>query len=166
MMSLFEICQWIQDTQFGTSLRESQYMFPIVESVHVLGLGASVGIILWTDLRLIGAALRREPAIEVHEQMKPWMLTGFTAMMLSGALLFWSEAAKLYNSNTFRIKLIFLVIAGINALLFETREARTREVRRIELGSLPMRAKITGWVSLIAWMGVIIFGRWTAYGLK
>lgn len=165
-MSLFEICQWIQDTQFGTALRESQYMFPIVESVHVLGLGASVGLILWTDLRLIGAALRRESAIEVHEQMKPWMFTGFAAMMLSGALLFWSEAGKLYNSNTFRIKLLFLIIAGLNALLFESREALTGEVRKIEVGTLPVRARITGYVSIIAWMGVIIFGRWTAYGLK
>jgi hypothetical protein len=165
-MTLFEICQWIQDTKFGTDLRESQYMFPIVESIHVLGLGASVGLILWTDLRLVGAALRREPAIEVHEQMKPWMLTGFVVMMLSGALLFWSEAAKLYGSNTFRAKLIFLAIAGINALVFETREARTGEVRRIELGSLPLRARLAGWVSLIAWTGVIVFGRWTAYGLK
>ena len=165
-MSLFEICQWIQDTTFGTSLRESQYMFPLVETAHVLGLGASVGLIIWTDLRMVGAALRKEPAIEIHSQLKPWMLSGFVVMFLSGILLFWSEAAKLYGSNTFRIKLIFLMIAGINALAFETHEAKTGEVARIHLGDLPARAKLAGWVSLICWTGVIVFGRWTAYGLK
>ncbi len=165
-MTLFDICQYLQDTNFGTSLRESQYMFPLVETAHVLGLGASVGLIIWTDLRLIGAALRKEPAIEVHSQLKPWMAAGFTLMFISGIMLFWSEAAKLYNSDTFRAKLIFLTVAGVNALIFETRESKTGEVARIQLGDLPARAKLTGWVSLICWIGVIVFGRWTAYGLK
>jgi hypothetical protein len=165
-MTILAICQWLQDSQFGTALRESQYMFPIVETFHVLGLGASAGIILWTDLRLIGAALRREPAAEVMGQLKPLMLWGFAVMFLSGAMLFWAEAARLYASPTFRAKLVFLLAAGINALTFELREHRTREVAGIPLGRLPARAKIAGWVSLICWIGVILFGRWTAYGLN
>jgi len=165
-MSLFEICQWIQDTQLGTALRESQYMFPLVETAHVLGLGASVGLIVWTDLRLIGAVLRGEPAIEVHSQLKPYMISGFAIMFISGIFLFWSEAAKLYNSGTFRIKLLFLLAAGINMIIFEERELRLGTVGKIRVGDLPMAAKLAGWISLICWIGVIVFGRWTAYGLK
>ena len=165
-MTLFDICQWLQDTELGTSLRESQYMFPLVETAHVLGLGASVGLILWTDLRLVGAALRRERVGDVMTQLRPWMISGFTIMFISGIFLFWSEAAKLYNSNTFRAKLLFLLAAGVNAAFFEMRESKTGEVGRIHGGKMPARGLVAGWVSLICWTGVIVFGRWTAYGLK
>jgi hypothetical protein len=165
-MTLFEICQWIQDTKIGTDLRESQYMFPLVETAHVLGLGASVGLILWTDLRLIGGALKRERVGDVMSQLRPWMISGFAIMFISGIFLFWSEAAKLYNSNTFRAKLLFLLAAGVNAAFFELREAKTGDVGRVQGGKMPVRGLIAGWVSLICWTGVILFGRWTAYGLK
>ena len=129
-------------------------------------LGASVGLILWTDLRLIGAALRGERVGDVTTQLRPWMATGFILMFISGIFLFWSEAAKLYNSNTFRAKLIFLFAAGVNAAFFELREAKTGEVSRVHGGKMPTRGLVAGWVSLICWTCVILFGRWTAYGLK
>jgi len=162
-MSLFEICQWLQDSGPATALRESRYMFPLVETTHVLGLTISVGLILMTDLRLIGAALRRESVADVTKQLRPWMLSGFLVMFLSGALLFYCEAAKVYDSPTFRVKLIFLLLAGINAFVFETTVGRNV----LEWNqAVPPRAKLAGWVSLICWTGVIVFGRWTAYGLN
>lgn len=162
-MTIFEICQWLQDTGPATSLRESRYMFPLVETTHVLGLTVSVGLILMTDLRLIGAALRRESVSDVTRQLRPWMLSGFVVMFISGALLFYCEAAKVYNSATFRFKLIFLLLAGINALVFETTVGRSV----VDWNQIvPARAKLAGWVSLICWTGVIVFGRWTAYGLN
>jgi hypothetical protein len=164
-MSLFEVCQWIQDSSVGTSIRESVLMFPLIETAHVIGLTVSVGFILMTDLRLIGAILRREPFLDVHEQLRPWMITGFVSMFLSGALLFWSEAAKCYTSPTFRIKIIFLILAGVNALVFETTLGRRAASWNLS-ATTPTRAKLTGWASLICWSGVIIFGRWTAYGMK
>jgi hypothetical protein len=163
-MSLYEVCQWIQDSSIGTQIRESTLVFPLVETAHVIGLTVSVGFILMSDLRLIGAIWRREPFSEVHHQLRPWMITGFVSMFLSGAILFWSEAAKCYNSPTFRIKIIFLFLAGVNALLFET--GIGRRTASWDLSSPPLRAKLTGWASLICWTGVIIFGRWTAYGMK
>jgi hypothetical protein len=164
-MSLYEVCQWIQESNIGTSIRESTLMFPLVETAHVIGLTVSVGFILMTDLRLIGAVMRREPFSDVHHQLRPWMTAGFVSMFLSGAILFWSEAAKCYNSPTFRIKIIFLILAGVNALIFETGIGR-RTAGWDLATSTPARAKLTGWASLICWTGVIIFGRWTAYGMK
>lgn len=162
-MILFEICQWLQDSTLGTALRESRYMFPLVETTHVLGLAASVGIILMTDLRLIGATLTSEPVADVMKQLRAWMLSGFAVMFLSGGLLFWCEAEKLYSSPTFRAKLIFLFLAGVNALVFETTIGKSvLDWNKI----VPARAKFAGWASLICWAAVIIFGRWTAYGLN
>jgi len=163
--SLLAICQSIQDSRFGTALHESQYMFPLIETTHVLGLAASVGLILMTDLRLVGAFLVDQPVFEVTQQLKPWMLRGFAVMFVTGALLFWAEAAKCYVSPTFRWKLVFLFLAGVNALVFE-RTLGPRVSTWGKLPRLPGMAKFAGWASLICWTGVIIFGRWTAYGMK
>lgn len=163
--SLLALCQSIQDSRLGAALHESQYVFPFVETTHVLGLAASVGLILMTDLRLIGVFQPSEPVSEVTQQLKPWMLRGFALMFVTGALLFWAEAAKCYVSPTFRWKLVFLFLAGVNALVFE----RTLGAKVSMWGKLPVlpgRAKFAGWASLICWAGVIVFGRWTAYGMK
>jgi len=163
-MSLADLCQLIQDSHIGTEIRESVLVFPLIETAHVIGLSVSVGIILMTDLRLIGAVMKREPAAEVHHQLKPWMIAGFVSMFLSGSLLFWSEAAKCYRSPTFRAKLVFLALAGLNALFFET--TLGRRMTSWDPVATPVRAKLVGWTSIICWTGVIIFGRWTAYGLQ
>ena len=157
------LCETIQASRVGTDLRESIFMFPLVETSHVMGLTVSVGLILMTDLRLIGRVMRSEPASEVMHQLRPWMMAGFISMFLSGFLLFWAEAAKCYRSPTFRIKMIFLFLAGVNALFFET--GIGRRVAAWDQVDPPRRAKVAGWTSLICWTGVIIFGRWTAYGL-
>jgi hypothetical protein len=161
-MSPLEICHALQDSAFGTSLRESQFLFPLIETAHVLGLALSVGIILLTDLRLIGVAMARERVAEVTKQLKLSMLTGFAVMFVSGGLLFSCEAAKLYVSTPFRIKLTFLLVAGLNALLFETTIGRSVEYWK---DPIPPQAKLAGWISLLCWAAVIVFGRWTAYGL-
>src|SRR5580704_3427754 len=70
-MSIFEICQWIQDSSIGTGIRESTYVFPLIEATHVLGLAVSVGTIAIVDLRLIGATMRDQPVTDVIEQLQP-----------------------------------------------------------------------------------------------
>ena len=119
-MSIFEICQWLQQSSVGTGIRESSYVFPLIEATHVLGLAVSVGTIAIVDLRLIGAALTKEPVTDVIEQLQPWTLTGFVAQFISGAFLFWSEAARLYPSYSYRAKFVLIFLLGINALLFHT----------------------------------------------
>ena len=80
-MSLLSICEWIQNTDSSTALRESTYLFPIIETTHVLGLSLSVGLLVVSDLRLIGAGMRRRPASEVFRQLAPWMLAGFAIVI-------------------------------------------------------------------------------------
>jgi hypothetical protein len=148
-MSLYAICQALQDSAVGTSIRESIWTFPIIETVHVLGLAVSVGI----------------AASDIMHKLKRWYLAGFTAMFASGALLFWSEAEKCYRSPTFRIKMIFLALAGLNALFFEIKYVPTMKSWESS-GVTPSGARLVGWFSLICWLGVVGFGRWTAYGMK
>jgi hypothetical protein len=164
-MTLLDICQAIQDSAIGTSIRESIWTFPLIETVHVIGLGISVGILVLLDLRLVGAGIRHSSPSQIIQQLKGWYLGGFAAMIVSGLLLFWSEAARAYVSTTFRIKILFLVLSGINAAYYEFKYL-PRSAGWDETGIIPKGAKMVGWFSLICWLVVIGFGRWTAYGMK
>ena len=161
-MSLLELCQRLQDTAFATALLESQYLWLVIESAHVIGLSISVGLIVITDLRLIGAFQRREPVSDVLQQLRPWLLAGFGLMFLTGALLFISEAATVYASRWFKLKVLFLALAGLNALWFELKLGR-RLKGWDERAKPPLGAQIAGWTSLTCWTAVVIFGRWVAY---
>ncbi len=165
MMSLYEICQFIQDSQIGTAIRESQIVFPVVESIHVLGLAVSAGAIVLLDLRLTGLGMPQVLPGQIMQRLKPWYMTGFAVMIVSGGLLFWAEAEKLYRSPTFRWKLFFLVVAGLNALYYEVKFVPKMHDWGAK-AKLPQGAKLVGWCSLISWAAVIGFGRWTAYGLR
>src|SRR5690242_10691844 len=98
-MSLLTLCQWLQDTAGSTAIRESLWVFPVLDAVHVWSLGLFAGTIAIFDLRLLGLGLRREPVSEVGRGLLPWTWTGFGCMALSGGLVFWSEPVKCYSSN-------------------------------------------------------------------
>jgi hypothetical protein len=140
-------------------------VFPLVETIHVLGLAGSVGLILVTDLRLIGVLLREEPVAEVMGRNRRWMWMSFASMFATGALLFCSEAANCYLSPTFRAKILFLFLAGVNAFAFETTIGKRVSVWG-RAADTPFAARFAGWASLVCWTAVILFGRWTAYGLQ
>jgi hypothetical protein len=161
-MSLLEVCRHIQDSQFATALLESQYAWLIIESAHVLGLSLSVGLLVLADLRLIGWFQSRQPLADVLQQLRPWLLTGFALMFVTGGLLFVSEAAKVMASPWFKLKMLFLLLAGINALWFELKLGRRRDAWS-HFVNPPLAARIAGWASLACWSAVIIFGRWVAY---
>ncbi len=113
------VIQWMQNSDIGTGIRESIWLFPIVETTHVLALALSVGVLIWFDLRLMGWGMKHQPVSQVHKQIMPVALIGFIVMFISGILLFWSEAEKCYLSGFYRAKMVFLVLAGVNAAVFE-----------------------------------------------
>src|SRR5580704_18821659 len=86
MFHLLSFVQWLNDTRISVYLRESDWPFPIIETVHILGLGFSVGTVMWLDLRLLGLAMRKAPVSDVIEQLEPWAMGGFAVMMVSGSL--------------------------------------------------------------------------------
>ena len=163
MMSLLEIAKWVQETPGSISIRESILMFPVLEGSHLLGIAVSAGTIAISDLRMMGLIFKKESASDVFHQLIPWTTAGFAMMIITGMLLLWSEPVKLYNSIWFRYKVLFLILAGLNVLIFHSSKVY-RTIHEWEWAANPPRAaKVAGWVSLISWGIVIIAGRTTAY---
>ncbi|WP_141223902.1 DUF6644 family protein [Granulicella pectinivorans] len=143
-------------------IRESDYAFSVIESVHVLAVTLLVGTIAILDLRMLGLVLRSISITRIARSVFPLTWSGFVVMFLSGFLLFWAEAAKNYTNPAFRIKLILLALVGLNPLIFHTtvyRRVHEWEVLAIS----PWRARIAAIASLTLWSGVIIAGRAIAY---
>jgi Family of unknown function (DUF6644) len=161
-MHLVNLFQWLNDSPFSVWLREGDWPFPIVETVHILGLSLSVGTIMWIDLRLLGLVTNRYRASEVVGQLEPWAIRGFGVMFVSGLFLFLAEPMKCYTALSFRLKAIMLVLAGLNVLYFHARVSPYLAEWE-ETPVLPWRPRMVGVVSLVLWFGIIIAGRWTAY---
>ena len=96
----------------------NRLLFPFIEGIHVLALSLSIGLVVITDLRLMGVVMRNRPASEIWSQFFPWMMSGFGVMFLTGSLLFWSHALSAYNSTAFRMKLVLLILSGLNAAIY------------------------------------------------
>jgi hypothetical protein len=159
---LFDICQFLNDSAIGTAIRESDLMFPIIESVHVLGIALLVGTVAILDLRLLGLILRREPVSQIAGQILPWTWAGFAVMFASGFLLFWAEALKCYGNPAFRLKVLLLLLVGLNPFIFHS--TIYRRVSEWDTASVtPVRARLAAVLSLSLWSGVIVTGRAIAY---
>jgi hypothetical protein len=155
-------CQWLNETSWSTYIRESDYPFPIIETFHVIGLAVSVGVIMWLDLRFLGVVMTDEPISSVVEQLEPWATGGFGVMFISGALLFLSEPLKCYTTLAFRLKVIMLILTGLNVMYFHAK-LYPRLPEFDKLAKPPWQLKMVGIVSFVFWFGIIIAGRWTAY---
>ena len=161
---LYGLCEFIQNSEISTAIRESLWVFPIIEGIHVLALGISVGILVWFDLRLLGLVMKDQSISKLHRQIMPWAVMGFAVMFLTGSLLFWANALRAYTSIYFRLKFLFLFLAAANAIAFEF--ATKRSIQNWDSAPvLPRRVKVAGLLSLILWIAVITFGRATAYNL-
>jgi hypothetical protein len=160
---VLSFCQWLETTPPAAALRDSVWMFDITETVHTLGIILVAGTIMLVDLRLLGLGLKRVPVSDVVSRIVPRTLWGFGLMFVTGASLFSAEAVKLYNSPAFRIKLVLLSLAALNALIFHRtiyRQAAEWDTAVV----VPPRARLAGLLSLILWICIIAAGRAIAYG--
>ena len=151
---MLSICQWLQLTPISIAIRESTWVFPILDAVHCVGIILVAGTIVIVDLRLLGLGMRRQPISSVIAQVLPWTFFGFAFMFITGSLLAWAEPVKLYRSPFFRWKLLFLAIAGLNALLYHYTTLT------------PARARLAAAVSIVCWICVIAAGRAIGYELS
>ena len=161
-MHLVSLFQWLNDSAFSVWLRESDDPFPIIETVHIIGLGLSVGTILWVDLRLLGLLKKRYRVTDVVGQLEPWAIPGFAVMFFSGLLLFISEPVKCYSTLSFRLKAIMLLLTGLNVWYFHAK-VYPGVAEWDEAAVMPWRPKMVGFASIVLWFGIIVAGRWTAY---
>ena len=160
---ILSFCQWLETTPPAAALRDSVWVFNLTEVVHTLGIIFVAGTIMLVDFRLLGLGLKRMPVSHVVSRVVPRTLWGFGLMLVSGACLFSAEAVKLYSSPAFRIKLVLLSLAGLNALIFH-RTVYRQAADWDEALVAPPRARLAGLLSLILWMCIIAAGRAIAYG--
>ena len=160
-MSFVGFLQSIQDTEFSTSLRESVYMWGIVDGIHVIGLCLFLGMLLFWELRLFNVGMRSATVSETWARLSPLILAGFVVMVLSGTLLFVSEPLRFWGSILFRIKMVAMVAAGVNALIFHYSVGR----RLVDWDTrpLPASAHVVGALSVTLWVLILFCGRLIAY---
>lgn len=159
---MLRFCQWLGSTPWSTALHESIWMYPIIESVHVLTLCVFLGLAIVLDLRLLGVTMRQTPASEVNDRLLPWTVAGFVVMVISGSLLFYAIPVKTYLNIFFRIKAMLLLLAGANVAVFHLTVYRT--MAKWDLDPVPpFRARLAGGLSLVLWAGIVVAGRMIAY---
>ena len=156
-MTVFEVFDWLELTSVGVFVRDSVWLFPVIEAGHLLGLAALGGSILVVDLRLLNLGLKNSSAAYVLAQSGPWLLGALAVMFATGVPLFLSEAVKCYWSDAFWLKMGALSLA----LLF-TFGVRNPLVRaRPKLA--PRLSKGLGGCSLALWLTVAAAGRWIGF---
>jgi hypothetical protein len=163
-MSLLDLCQWLQNGSISTALRESTTLWPVLEGSHLIGMALMMAPVMMYDFRLIGVRWKSDPVSKVKWGFLPITFFGFVLMVTTGVLLLWSEPVKCYKSGYFRIKVIALILAGLNALVFHSTIDRTTSQWDMSLPP-PFRARMAGILSLTLWTAVIFAGRYTAYNL-
>jgi hypothetical protein len=162
LASLIAWGERVEATSIGVAIAESRYAFLFIEGVHLIGLSVAVGLIAFTDLRLIGLILREVPAHEVVRQLRAWVIGGFAVIMVSGGLLFWSAAGRVLESPAFPIKVALIALGALNAAWFEFYIAK-RPPKVGDPAGLPPGARFAGYASLTMWTLVIVSGRMIAY---
>ena len=161
-MSIQALLEAIQASSVGTAIREGSGLFPIIECVHVLAITFVVGTIAMVDLRLLGFTSRQRAVTRLTSEILPYTWVGFVTAVITGSLLFSSAATKYFGNTAFRLKMLMLLLAGLNMLVFHLVTERTIK-HWDEHPSPPISVKATGALSLIFWVGVVAAGRWIGF---
>ena len=159
---LLKFAEAIGATSFSIGLHESYYMYAWIESIHVITLMISLGMLIVIDLRMLGAWLKDVPASKIAQRLDRPMLIGFSIMVVTGVLLYVGIPIRTTQSLWFRIKVILLVAAFINAWLF--RRHMLASVGTWDAAPVPpRRTRVAAALSLTLWAGVVCCGRFIAY---
>jgi hypothetical protein len=162
-MSVLTFLTWLQHTGWATAIKESALVFPLIEGSHILALSFSVGMVMVLDLRLLRICFRNQAASLVMAQLMPWTMAGFAVMLLTGILLFATQAVKAWGNTFFRVKMLLLVLSGINALYYQLKYYP--KMPEWDCTATPFGVRLIALLSLIFWIGVIACGRTMAYEL-
>ena len=162
MADLTSVWKWLEDSSIGSSVRESLWLFPAIETIHLLGMAVLFTTIAAFDLRLLGLALRGTPVQESARSLFPWAWAAFAVQVITGALLFSSEATKMAVNPAFRLKMLLIALAGLHSLLFRLTAWRDMP-DWVAPAFTPIRAKLIGLTSLALWIGVVAAGRWIGF---
>ena len=157
-MNLLPLFQTLEATGLGEMVRQSLWLFPVIEAFHLVAFAVLGGTVLVTDLRLLGLAMRSQPTARVARDARPFLIGSLIVMLISGTLLFLSEAVKCYYSFPFKVKIICLVLA----ILFTwTLHKRVAAAPDDAIG--PIKGRVAALISLALWGAVAWGGRWIGF---
>lgn len=157
--------QSLQDTAVATAIREGDGLFPWIESVHVLALTLVIGSIAVVDMRLIGWTSRERSVAQTTGGVLPVTWCAFVAAVLSGGLLFSSNATTYAHNAFFQIKMLLIVVAGLNMMAFHAFLGRGVHAWTTP-DRTPLSGRIVGALSLTLWISVVACGRWIGFTLN
>ena len=157
-MSVLDFFHWCEQSGIGNAIRQSSWLFPVIEAIHLLGLGVIGGAVLVVDLRLLGLGLRRQSTAELARDAQPWLIGSLLLMMTTGGLLFLSESIKLYYHEAFWFKMASLILAIVFTFTIQRKVILEGETRM-----RPVWSKVVALVSILLWSGVGIGGRWIGF---
>lgn len=154
--------EWLGSTSWSVRLLESFWVWPLLESTHVLSIALFVGSAMMMDLRLMGVTFGGVRASDFTSRLLPWTRGGFVVMVVTGLLVFYSNPVRYYHNIFFRFKMLLMVLAGLNIWFFHSRTHK--KVAEWDLAvSPPAAARWAGVVSFAAWALIVISGRLIAY---
>jgi hypothetical protein len=154
--------KWLESTPLAEFVQQSPWGYPAMLTLHLVAVAIVMGMITVVDLRLLGLASMKSAVSDVCREALPWTWAAFAVSVVTGVILFLAQPVKYFDNFAFRMKFLLLVIAGLNMLVFEFITYRSVEKWDHEI-PVPLAAKLAGAISLLAWIAIIAYGRWTAY---
>lgn len=160
---ILSLCQWAQSSAFFTALRGSWYVYPTIMSLHLLGIAIFGGMVLMTNMRLLGLAMRKRSVSDVINQFRTSKRIGMVVIATCGILMLGSKAEEYYYNSFFRIKMLLLALIFIHGWIFRgSVYNNAAEIDRATSGT-PGRAKLAAIVSVLLWVAVACAGRGIGY---
>ena len=155
---LLEFCRWLQYSAPLHAMRDSPIFFPIIATIHLMGLAIIGGAVLVVDLRLLGFGLRHQPAAVIAQDAERWLLRGLAVMISTGILLFMCFATKYYYLTFFWVKMAALFVVIVFTWSVHRRVAMGQDV-----DTRPLRSRLVAMTSLLLWTIVAIGGRYIGF---
>ena len=158
MSVLADFSTWLGSTRISWAMSGGYpWLWPACETLHFMGLALLIGAVGILDLRMIGMA-RGLPLASVQRLM-PWAVLGFVVNLITGVLFFVGEPQQYVKNIAFLMKMLFIVLAGVNVFLFYATGLHKRVDEMAPGGEAPVGARVVGAASLVLWIGVVYWGR-------
>jgi hypothetical protein len=161
-MNIHGILQIAYDWPLSELIRTNYYLFPALECLHVICVTLVTGSVFIVDLRLLGITSNKKPVTELANEVLPWTWGLFVVAVIAGSMLFISKAPTYYDNTAFRYKMLFIVLAGINMVVFHFLTFKSVEHWDRDVPTL-VGAKVAGGLSVLLWIAVVCCGRWIGF---
>jgi hypothetical protein len=159
-MTIPPVLDWVQSTNLSVAIREGGLPYPVIGGLHLLSIALFGGMLLVTDLRMLGWALKSRTVSDIWYLALPWKRLGLLLLVVTGLLLMWCEPIRLYRSPSFWVKMVLLALVGVHALVF--RRSVYEHPEKLDAGITP-QARLAAAISLVLWAGIVVAGRMIAF---